>query len=314
MHNFINVLFLVLAKIHANEDATNSIIDMRHSMDSLTDKVDDKVQRSMSGLVDKLIDKLINRFFGQELDTLPLHREHVMGTTLGKPGHLMASRASLRSFPALPVMRGGIQQHSRIMLRDVTAAQEGGKPNGGMGGGLGQLEKGLFGEDFGARDATTGEKESGFGERLGDYGNWDTVHKVKPPDQMGSVIGIKTWKISAEYAEPLDESEINTLKPQIRGWQVEKDGDNQFKLVHDWRLKDDAAPKVLEERFQAVAQSLGHSWTTLTHVDGQTVRLELQTAKDAKTVSMNDLILAAQLNEVPVKDLKPKPKAKFWGR
>lgn len=188
------------------------------------------------------------------------------------------------------------------------------------------------------RDPFAAEIESNFGEKV--LGNFNTEHIIKPPEKMKGLLGLlsRTCAEDPEYAGPISEPDINRIKLQVPGWRVEKDGESSFKLVQDFKArrgrgqkaasgrqcmttslpwstcqaKDAAAMKQMVERFEgAAAKENGYKWESASPVDDQTLRLVLR-AGEAKTITFNDFILAAKLNQVPVTDLAPAKKKRFW--
>lgn len=76
----------------------------------------------------------------------------------------------------------------------------------------------------------------------------------------------------------------------------------------------------MKNRFQAISDYLGHHWKSF-NVQGDIALVELQSGeiesekgKDgkARSVTMNDVILASLLNDVPMDDLLPAMEDQFW--
>merc|ERR1712216_17954 len=143
-----------------------------------------------------------------------------------------------------------------------------------------------------------------FGRGSGRGGNSITDHKIKSPGEGKLKIGLQSFSITDENSAPLEEKDIFQFRQQVQGWRVEKT-DSGFRLEQDFKVKDEASGKILQERFQGIAQSSGHTWSSLTQPDSKVVRVELATAKGSNTVSLNDLILANKLNDCPMTDLAP---------
>jgi len=62
------------------------------------------------------------------------------------------------------------------------------------------VERTLFGENLGARDAFEGELVTGFGAKS--LGNADTLHVVKPPSGMAQFIGLAAMEVSVRPQGP----------------------------------------------------------------------------------------------------------------
>lgn len=170
--------------------------------------------------------------------------------------------------------------------------------------------------DFGAREATAGELESNFSDKV--LGNWDTAHIIRGPAGLSKLVGLNTRPCTAERAAlRLASSDCVKLRNQVPGWRLQDDPDTKEEnvlLVRSWTARDAAAGEELAARAAALADKEGHaiSKTTVATVSGlETVEVTLQTAA-LKGLTENDFIVAAKLNEMGTADLEPPKKKRFW--
>mmetsp|Transcript_43417 Transcript_43417/g.130229 ORF Transcript_43417/g.130229 Transcript_43417/m.130229 type:complete len:218 (-) Transcript_43417:530-1183(-) len=173
------------------------------------------------------------------------------------------------------------------------------------------MEKAMWGENFGARDATAGELESNFSEKT--IGNWDTLHMIKIPASAAKFVGIgsRAIKPSAELTV-LEGKEFDLLKNQVPGWRVVDTPDGLQALRQEWKAKDDASAPEIATRLQSVQVEGSESHTPhAMDVSGSSVTVWL-TTPSAGGITENDFIIASRMNDADVKALQAKKKARFW--
>ncbi|CAD7704124.1 unnamed protein product [Ostreobium quekettii] len=171
-------------------------------------------------------------------------------------------------------------------------------------------EKQLFGEDFGARDPTAGELESGFASKV--LGNANTEHQIKPPEAMSNIMGLKTRKCvpCEQGGEPLPSKEVDLLCNQVPGWKVIKDSEGRDRIRTEWKVKSFVHGLECFKRIAEVAEEQNHH-PDLHLENWNTVRLELWT-HSVGGLTENDFIMAAKINDIDISDLKRKTKPKMW--
>lgn len=166
-------------------------------------------------------------------------------------------------------------------------------------------------QDFGARDATAGELESNFSEKV--LGNFDTEHVIRPPEQMGDLIGLKNKRCEScegGAVALLDEAEVNRLQLQCAGWRVRDNAAGVQCLACDWKVRNFTAGLELFSRIAALAEDEGHHPDL--HLTGYSnVTAEL-TTHSVGGLTTNDFIMAAKINELELADLQPRVKPKYW--
>ncbi|KAG2430761.1 hypothetical protein HYH02_013600 [Chlamydomonas schloesseri] len=174
-----------------------------------------------------------------------------------------------------------------------------------------KLEKGMFGENFGARDPFAGEIETNFGEKV--LGNYNTEHIIKPPDTIKTVLGLSARKCQDNVAslKLLTEEQRELLRNQVPGWKVAQGASGQACIQHSWTLKDEPSAAKLVSLVGKVAADDGHSDSlTLTHTGAEVVA-QLCT-KSLGGLTENDFIVASKINDLSLADLLPKRKQRFW--
>ncbi|KAG1680993.1 hypothetical protein FOA52_009952 [Chlamydomonas sp. UWO 241] len=168
--------------------------------------------------------------------------------------------------------------------------------------GNGQQEKAMWGENFGARDATAGEIESNFGEKV--LYNFDTMHVIKIPAGVKQFVGIGAKAIVAVGELVLVEGKtLDLLKNQVPGWRVVKTTEGHTALEQEWRAKDDASAPELASRLQSVQVegSLEHNPLSV-KIKGSAVIVTLSTSQ-VGGITENDFIVASRMNDKDVKEL-----------
>lgn len=176
-------------------------------------------------------------------------------------------------------------------------------------GNLGNFEKSMFGEDFGARDPTPGEIGSNFGEKI--VMNWDTEHIIKPPDAMGEHIGL-TSRTCQDVAslELLDETLRERLRQQVPGWRIAASKDGVSCIRQEWTARDGAAAQQLVAKLQELAQANGHP---LTHAEAISSTVVAEVTTPAKGgLTENDFIIASRINNADLTELLARRKQRFW--
>ncbi|PNW88881.1 hypothetical protein CHLRE_01g049000v5 [Chlamydomonas reinhardtii] len=200
-----------------------------------------------------------------------------------------------RPFTVQPPRRCSVIRHS----------QAGGDVRGS------KMEKGMFGENFGARDPFAGEIETNFGEKV--LGNYNTEHLIKPPDTIKSVMGLSARKCQDNVAtlKVLSEEQRELLRNQVPGWKVAQGAEGRPCVQQSWTLKDEPSAVALAAMVAKVASDEGHSESlTLTH-KGAEVVAQLCT-KSLGGLTENDFIVASKINDLNLADLLPKRKQRFW--
>lgn len=171
-----------------------------------------------------------------------------------------------------------------------------------------RAENAMFGQDFGARDPTAAELESNFSDKV--LGNWNTDHIIKIPTAFKNFVGLTAARcVPADQLSQLEEKEYNLLKQQIPGWKIVKNKAGQTAVRCDWRVKNVEAAQQLQAMVQKVGADQGHPADVT--VSGDIVVAELSTSQ-VGGLSFNDFIVAAQVNELNIKDLMPPPRKRYW--
>lgn len=171
-------------------------------------------------------------------------------------------------------------------------------------------EKGLVGDNFGARDPFAAEIESNFGEKV--LGNYNTEHIIKPPDAIKQYIGLGSKKCTPYKpgTPPLSEEEITRLKMQCAGWKFDKTASGNSAISFEWKVKNFSAGLDLFKRIAEVAEAQGHHPDL--HLEGYNKVTAVLSTHDAGGLTENDFIIASMINDLETSDLMPKVKAKFW--
>jgi 4a-hydroxytetrahydrobiopterin dehydratase len=160
--------------------------------------------------------------------------------------------------------------------------------------------------DFGARDPTTIELESNFGDKV--IGFAGTDHNILIPSASQFGLAEKSCKPLAPGTPALSEDEAKALLRKVVGWRISRT-DAGLKLQGDWNLKDFKAGLELFNRIAVVAEAENH------HPD-----LHLESYKKGRVeiwthsiggLSENDFILAAKIDQIDTRDLVSR-KNKFW--
>mmetsp|Transcript_35315 Transcript_35315/g.89394 ORF Transcript_35315/g.89394 Transcript_35315/m.89394 type:complete len:214 (-) Transcript_35315:345-986(-) len=171
-----------------------------------------------------------------------------------------------------------------------------------------KAEKAMFGENFGARDATQGEIESGFGDKQ--LWHWNTDHIIKVPQGMKGKIGLLAYKCAPVASLQLvEEKDMNLMKQQVPGWRIVAAASGKPAIRQDWKLKSGEAAQQLQTMIKDLAQAEGHAPEVT--VTGETLSAELTTAA-LGGLTPNDFIMAAKINDMNIKDLLPPPRKRFW--
>lgn len=174
-----------------------------------------------------------------------------------------------------------------------------------------KMEKGMFGEDFGARDPTVGEIETGFGEKV--LGNYNTEHIIKPPDHIRMFIGLSSKRCQDNVGnlQLVTDEQRELLRAQAPGWRVTTTPGGKQCIRYDWKMKDEAAAVQFAGMVKAVAQDEGHLDSLVLGQVSSEVTAQLSTAS-LGGLTENDFIVACKINDLDVKDLLMKKKPKFW--
>jgi len=172
-----------------------------------------------------------------------------------------------------------------------------------------KAERAMFGENFGARDPTAGELASNFSDKV--LGNYDTEHIIMAPSKIKQFLGLsaRTCHPMSDL-EVLGEKDLALLKNQVPGWRLAATAEGVQSVRQEWKAKDAAAAQGIVSRFNDVVTGAGHPAVTL-KAEGETVHVELSTPQKGG-LTENDLIIAAKLNDVNVKDLLPQRRARYW--
>ncbi|CAK0784236.1 hypothetical protein CVIRNUC_007440 [Coccomyxa viridis] len=110
--------------------------------------------------------------------------------------------------------------------------------------------------------------------------------------------------------QPVAESDAYKLRNQVPGWRVEKTEEGTLCLRQDWTVRSFQSGVELFKRIGEVAEAEGHHPDL--HLEGYNkVSAELST-HSIGGLSENDFIMAAKINAIPVADLQPKAKPRFW--
>eukprot|EP00798_Chlamydomonas_sp_ICE-L_P016974 gene16974-23245_t len=136
-------------------------------------------------------------------------------------------------------------------------------------------EKTMFGEDMGARDATAGELESNFSDKV--IGNWDTEHLIKAPDAIRQHLGLSANKCSANPTK-LTDRDTELMRQQVPGWRM--------------ATNDAGVPCI---------RSMDTGWLPMMLV-----------SLASGGLSHNDFIVASKINDLDLSDLAAPKKKKFW--
>ncbi|KAJ9523719.1 hypothetical protein QJQ45_020141 [Haematococcus lacustris] len=199
-------------------------------------------------------------------------------------------------------------------------------------------EKTLFGDDFGARDPTAGELASNFSEKV--LGNYDTAHIIKwvclgcvpylghrmqwdlkdacvlgivhrIPTSMKEHIGLTAQSCQPlDSLAPLDSKQLNLLKQQIPGWKVVTSAVGHTALSNAYRVRSREAASALHAALTALASRLGHELSSISASD-DLVAVELSTPQ-LSGLSLNDFVVAAQVNEMDMKEWLTPPRKRYW--
>mmetsp|Transcript_34810 Transcript_34810/g.82583 ORF Transcript_34810/g.82583 Transcript_34810/m.82583 type:complete len:235 (+) Transcript_34810:102-806(+) len=205
-----------------------------------------------------------------------------------------------------------------VSLRVVANGESGGGVGGGNSGGAetmkpsgwsGGIEKALFGEDLGARDPKKAELETNFSDRV--WFNWDTEHKVKPPDALNKVLGLKSRTcVPLAEAALLDSADAERLRNQVPGWRLET-GEAGSCIRSEIRVRSAEAGEEMVRRLEAMSNELGHQINALSLEPNNTVQLQLCTPS-LGGLTENDFIVAAKINDMDKSDLTPPKRQRFW--
>ncbi|EFJ50527.1 hypothetical protein VOLCADRAFT_109679 [Volvox carteri f. nagariensis] len=176
-----------------------------------------------------------------------------------------------------------------------------------------KMEKGLFGENFGARDPFAGELATNFGENV--LGNYNTEHIIKPPDNIKRVLGLSSRSCKDNLASltVLSGEDRELLRNQVPGWRMATlpGAGGKPCIQQSWKLKDEAAAEQMVERVTGVAAAEGHGDSLTMNRVGTEVVAMLCTAS-LGGLTENDFIVASKVNDLNIVDLLPKRKPRFW--
>ncbi|GIL55619.1 hypothetical protein Vafri_11154 [Volvox africanus] len=175
-----------------------------------------------------------------------------------------------------------------------------------------KMEKGLFGENFGARDPFAGEVATNFGENV--LGNYNTEHIIKPPDNIKRVLGLSARRCQDNLGSMtvLSQEDRELLRNQVPGWRMATlpAGGNPC-IQQSWKLKDEAAAEQMVALVGRVAADEGHADSLTVNRVGTEVVAQLCTVS-LGGLTENDFIVASKVNDLNIVDLLPKRKPRFW--
>ncbi|GLJ20579.1 hypothetical protein SUGI_0374750 [Cryptomeria japonica] len=157
--------------------------------------------------------------------------------------------------------------------------------------------------DFGARDPTTAEVESNFGENV--VGNFGTDHKILVPNVSALSLAHMTCHPIQSNQPPISRHEATGLLRKVVGWRL-NEVDGGLRLECLWKVKSFAAGIALLQRIGSVAEAANHHPDL--HLQGGnsfTVKAQLWT-HSIGGLSINDFIVAAKIDQINISDLVPR--------
>ncbi|KAG2494002.1 hypothetical protein HYH03_007929 [Edaphochlamys debaryana] len=185
--------------------------------------------------------------------------------------------------------------------------------NGQAGGDIrgSKMEKGLFGDNFGARDPFAGELETGFGEKV--LGNYNTEHIIKPPDGIRKVLGLSSrcCQDNAGNLKALVGEELELMRNQVPGWRLGTTKDGKPCIAQSWKLKDEAAAETMLGWLRSLATQEDHADALSADRVGTEVVAQLSSPAHGG-VTENDFICASKMNDLDVAPLLAKRKPRYW--
>lgn len=171
---------------------------------------------------------------------------------------------------------------------------------------------GGLGGDFGARDATAGEIESGFTETS--LGHADTDHILKVPKQMADMIMLLNKTCGAAgQDEKLAFGQQEVYRKQVWDWKI-RPGKGNFECLRRELATREGEAENLAGTITALCSKEGWEPAFCAATSGTNVLVELGTA-GVKGITTNDFILAAKIDankEVMSMVVKAAPKARNW--
>lgn len=171
---------------------------------------------------------------------------------------------------------------------------------------------GGLGGDFGARDATVGEIESGFTETS--LGHADTDHILKVPKQMADMIMLVNKKCGAAgQDEKLAFGQQEVYRKQVWDWKI-RPGKGNFECLRRELATREGEAEKLAGAIKALCASEGWDPAFCAATNGANVLVELGTA-GVKGITTNDFILASKIDadkELMAMVVKAAPKTRNW--
>ncbi len=161
-----------------------------------------------------------------------------------------------------------------------------------------------LGGDFGARDATAQELESGFNEKS--LGNYDTDHVVKIPTGIEDVTDLsrRSCVVLDASDAPCEEKLKLVYQKQVIDWKI-RVVDGHEVLRREFRTEGKEKAKELVTRLETVAECEGQRLDC--HVEGPGARVEIY-SRAVNGLHQNDFIMAAKLDKLDLSDVVVKKK------
>ena len=161
-----------------------------------------------------------------------------------------------------------------------------------------------LGGDFGARDATAQELESGFNEKS--LGNYDTDHVVKIPTGIEDVTDLsrRSCVVLDASDAPCDEKLKLVYQKQVIDWKI-RVVDGHEVLRREFRTEGKEKAKELVTRLETVAECEGQRLDCF--VEGPGARVEIY-SRAVNGLHQNDFIMAAKLDKLDLSDVVVKKK------
>lgn len=160
---------------------------------------------------------------------------------------------------------------------------------------------------MGARDATRGEIETNFSDKV--WFNWDTTHIIKPPEALKQYMGL-TSRTCVAAPVRMEDKDVELLRNQVPGFKLATAREGGLTCIRqEWKAKDAGSAASLSAAVSALAKELGHP--AAVYVSGADVAVEL-TTPSVGGLSENDFVVACKINAMNVKDFLAKKKPKYW--
>jgi hypothetical protein len=101
---------------------------------------------------------------------------------------------------------------------------------------------------------------------------------ARPPDAIGSVIGLKARACTpVDAAQLLEEQFVERYRQQVPGWRIVNNAAGVPSIRQEWTARDAAAAEQLLQQFREVAAAKGHD-ISLAEAVSSTAVVELTTA------------------------------------